>query len=911
MVPAPSPSGAFDGALSPVVTICEWVGAGCTVPLLAEFTMTTGPGSEIVRAVPLDEHYIVNWHTDLFNLDVTKTYRVRVLVAGTELGHADVDLVSGGAELKNVNTGAYIPLVGGRTLPIKFRIEEGAVFVVGPDGGTIAAGGGQVTLVVPPEALAADVGITIQPNKTFPSDPYIVAGTVFDFGPDGITFDRSAELTIKYDPANVAEGVEERSLRLHKVVGDRWEEVPRSSVNTTDKTVSGPIIGFSQYGIGLPLLWVLPLDFGNVVVGSSRVRDLIVVNVRSTTVEISSVSVFPFNPRDVFFEVVTPLPLSLAPSSGASVKLEVFPINGGFFGGDVLFSSSDGVLGLGTVSGAAPVLEVSPAFLDFGSVVPGNSAFGAFTVSNAGAGVLEGTAATTDPFAVIGGSPFSLGPGERTLVSVRFHPFIAGNFSGTVDFSANGTVILRRPVRGITPPQLNVSPAAIDFGGVPVGSSAVRKFTVSNAGGGILTGTAATSDPFAIVGGSPFNLGTGQSVDIQVSFTPSSDRRIFSGTVTFESNGGAVALPVAGTGSAAAGIVFASISASFGGFFAHTCAVTSTGTAFCWGSNQLGQLGNASATSSTTPVHVSGGLTFKSVSAQGNEIVDHTCGVTTSGAAYCWGDNRTGQLGDGTTASSTVPVVVVGGLVFTTVGAGNGHSCGIAIDGTAYCWGSNSVGQLGTGLMGGSSLTPVAVSGGLSVVALSVGNGHSCGLTGNGAAYCWGLNSWGQLGDGTRVDNPNPVAVAGGLPFKGISAGGNHSCGVTTSGAAYCWGLNAFGQIGDGSTTNSATPVPVASGLVFESISAGSVHHSCGVTTSGGAFCWGTGPALGDATTTSFTPAAVAGGLLFKSISAGDLHTCGVTTTGVAYCWGQNSDGQLGTGTTAGSSVPVKVAGQP
>jgi len=127
VVPEPSPIGAFDGALAPVVEICEWNGTTCVLPPVARFTTTTGPGSETVRVIPDDEQYVVNWHTDLFALDTATTYRVAVLVQGQELGHADVDVVASGREMRNVLTTEFIPLVDGRTLPIKFRIEEGAL----------------------------------------------------------------------------------------------------------------------------------------------------------------------------------------------------------------------------------------------------------------------------------------------------------------------------------------------------------------------------------------------------------------------------------------------------------------------------------------------------------------------------------------------------------------------------------------------------------------------------------------------------------------------------------------------------------------------------------------------------------------------------------------------------------------
>lgn len=134
MVPQPSFGGTFDGSKVPTVQICEWASTACGAPPLANFTMTDGPGSETIRVVPADELYIVNWHSDQFALSPTKSYRIRVLLGTLELGHADVDIVTSGRELRNVDTGEFIPLLNGSTLPIKFRIELGAasdvVFVV-------------------------------------------------------------------------------------------------------------------------------------------------------------------------------------------------------------------------------------------------------------------------------------------------------------------------------------------------------------------------------------------------------------------------------------------------------------------------------------------------------------------------------------------------------------------------------------------------------------------------------------------------------------------------------------------------------------------------------------------------------------------------------------------------------------
>ncbi len=344
----------------------------------------------------------------------------------------------------------------------------------------------------------------------------------------------------------------------------------------------------------------------------------------------------------------------------------------------------------------------------------------------------------------------------------------------------------------------------------------------------------------------------------------------------------------------------------------HTCGTAGGGVAYCWGANFLsdqsgGMLGDGTKTDRHTPTAVAGGLTFRGLAAS----VWHTCGVTNSGAGYCWGENRfSGQLGDGTRVDRLTPAAVAGGLTFQALQLGQYHTCAVTPSGGAHCWGSNAYGQLGDGTLTDRS-TPVVVATGLAFQSVAAAGGHTCGLTAGGAAYCWGKNGVGQLGDGSRTQRLTPSAVTGGLAFESLSSGSSHSCGVAQGGVAYCWGFDHLGRLGDGNGTGSvrSNPRAVVGGLTYASVTAGGAH-TCALTAEGAAYCWGRNRKgqLGDGSTADrWTPVAVVGGLTFELLVAGGAHTCGVTSGGVTYCWGNNNAGQLGDGTVIPRPTPVSV----
>jgi alpha-tubulin suppressor-like RCC1 family protein len=334
------------------------------------------------------------------------------------------------------------------------------------------------------------------------------------------------------------------------------------------------------------------------------------------------------------------------------------------------------------------------------------------------------------------------------------------------------------------------------------------------------------------------------------------------------------------------------------------CALDVDGAAYCWG---LQQVCTNQACSDPVPRRLVTPVRFSMIdlgSIQG-------CGLSTTREVYCWGAAHGPSLGDGVTKSSVTPVRVAFNRPVKTVSVGFAHACLLDDQGTAYCWG-DGVWALGDGIDSNftrqySTPSPVATT--LKFESIAAGVVHTCAIDVNQAAYCWGTGA-GALGVGARdtacASGPScfrsakPELVDGGLRWKSLSVASQVTCGVTTDGRGFCWGSVGFTAdvLGAGDSQGSKSPRAVAGGLSFQSIST-SGAHTCGITLDGAAYCWGDGLfgqlGTGQVNVRFNTPQQVIGALRFQSIGARDA-TCGISTNHNAYCWGPPTAGQLGNG---------------
>lgn len=241
--------------------------------------------------------------------------------------------------------------------------------------------------------------------------------------------------------------------------------------------------------------------------------------------------------------------------------------------------------------------------------------------------------------------------------------------------------------------------------------------------------------------------------------------------------------------------------------------------------------------------------------------VHHSCAIKTDASLWCWGQNISGQVGDGTNVSKSSPVQVVALSNATSdVSLGSLHTCAKRSNGTLWCWGGNSEGQLGIGTTLDTTTPEQVVALTNAAAGVAIGGDHSCASKTDGTVWCWGWNQRGQLGDGTTTSKSAPAQVVGLAGATRIAAGRYQNCAVKTDGTSWCWGWNLYGQLGDGTKVDKPAPVQVSS--------------------------------LGNAV---------------ADVSPGREHTCALKTDGTVWCWGRNSDGQIGNGTSVDTVLPVQV----
>lgn len=344
----------------------------------------------------------------------------------------------------------------------------------------------------------------------------------------------------------------------------------------------------------------------------------------------------------------------------------------------------------------------------------------------------------------------------------------------------------------------------------------------------------------------------------------------------------------------------------------HSCGVRTDGKLWCWGSNAKGQLGRTSAgDGSQLPVE-----TMNLGAVEKVDITDqHSCVVDIAGFAWCWGDNGFGQIGNGQTSVRSSPYRVTSLSDVADVSVGSWHTCARLSGGEVRCVGYGLQGQIGDGSTNNSTSFRAIRAGGSSFFDLSLGTAHGCAVAQGGGVKCWGFNGdemrYGRLGVGDTQSRAIPTEVDVELAearFHQVSSGETHACAVSQSHEVWCWGDNTFGQLGDGSAVDRLSPIRVAVPGEVRSVHAGK-SHTCAVTFTDTLYCWGRNEdgqlGLGHAIVQRTPQALPLDEVL--SASAGFYHTCAVTRGGELYCWGKNDEGQLGLGDLTSRNQPAKV----
>ena len=893
-------------------------------PVVAHF------GSNEIAMSLTEEMYSVQWKTD--GLDPTAFYRMFAYVGtreppGITLGFLDLDPVDKG--MKNLRTGEVVAFQEGRNLPIKFRVERGALCenrsacvettvsndnpagdhqtvalttasgtIAGalfPDGWLPATGPQSVVVTI--ERVNTGINDVVNGTQQFPCH----AGLPLQQFDGCFRFTTQPALAVFID-----EGIQKQFAREVTVAGcfvlhERAPEDPRERF--AQLWASGP----DEETRPLPsadapasVLTNHDCDGALGLVGQQPVR-FALVNAALDRLGAGLARVFGVRRAYAVdlglggltwqFSNVGPVVSARIETVGSS-ELTV-PA-----GGSALPSVR--VLGTTTHDGSPLGTGIPGVSVNF-TAAPGNGTVQAIEAPPTAPGTQSLTVLTSTSFE----DPDS--EGEAGFALVRWTvPAAPGTYTLTATAAATGgPVTFTATVPAVTinvvePPELtNVvdglvgSPSIVlrDASGAALPGVVVTFATVS--GGSVLTDSVVTTnaDGYASLGS--WRLG------------PTPTMNIIEARAA-----GAVPTRISVRGTWLRRLTVGSLTA---------CVIDRASQVQCWGDNQLGQFGAGAGQFSPVPI-AAGAPALTRFSTAGGQAL---CGFGESGSAICWGRSSFGMLTSaGGTGTVSLPVAITGGP-YAEVSVARLSACGLTGAGVGYCWGSNQRGEIGSASVPvnlGANPTPMPIDGGLTLSAIVAGWIHACALTETGAAHCWGLRELLGAG-GTPADTISrvPLPVSGGHAFTQLAIGPHHTCGLTAEGRVWCWGLNASGQLGDGTQLPRRVPVEVVTPLRFSSIGVSDFivqgvgsGHTCALTDAGEAYCWGLNDRgqLGDGTTTNrLLPTAVGGGTRFTALELGDYSTCGMRGDSV-WCWGGNNLGQVGDGTTVNRSLPVLLGGQ-
>ncbi len=694
----------------------------------------------------------------------------------------------------------------------------------------------------------------------------------------------------------------------------------RSGTITLSSNAPGTPHSISLSGTGqgaLVALSATSLSFGSQNQGStSAAQNVTLSNTGGAALNISSIL-----PSGDFGISSTTCGAVLAPVSNCSIGVSFSPTSVGALTGSLVISSdvanSPHSVSLSGTGLPVPLVLLSPATLTFAAQELGlSSAAQSVTLSNTGGALLTLSSITASgDFAVTNNCGAGLAPGGTCSLSVVFTPSVLGARSGAISIGSNAagsphSVSLSGAGIASTRPvcTLSAAPASITAGGsATLTASCSPAATSYSWTGGTCAGnttascsvTPAATTSYGVTGSNSF--GSGNSASASVSVVP------LTYLLSVTSSGfGSVSSSPAGIDCGA------NCSASFpAGASVTLTATPEVGNSFTtWGGACSGT--GACVVSMNAASNVS--ATFSVIAPVRPMLAAgqvHSLALRSDGRVMAWGNNGSGQLGDGTTTQRLTPVPVPGLTGVVAVAAGSSHSVALKSDSTVMAWGYNGNGQLGLGTGPYQSLSPTAVPGLTGVVAVAAGSYHTVALKSDGTVLAWGMNGSGQLGDGSTTQRLSPVPVTGLTGVVAIAAGNHYTLALKADGTVLAWGNNDQGQLGDGSTTQRLTPVPVP-GLTGMVALAGGGSHAVALKADGTLMAWGNNGngQLGDGTTAwqpRLSPAAVPALTGVAAVAVGDGYTLAMQSDGTLMAWGYNGSGQLGDGSTTQRLSPVPV----